>query len=389
MAMAMATYTYKFRLRPSTDQASRISRNFGVCRFVYNHFLEQRKSIYESTGSGSNFYRDCAALTKLKKELPWIRDAIAQSLQRELKNLDTSFIRFFKGQSRFPRFHSKRRDRDSFGIPQDVRVSGGRVFIPKFKDGIRIEQHRPVEGKIGSATISRNRAGQYFVCVNVERQMPRISGGDSAVGVDLGLKTLATCSNGVMFENVRPRRNLSIRLRRAQRSMSRKISGSNNHTKARLLLAKIHQRISDIRVNHLHLVSKSLVNDNQVIVLEDLNVSGMMARHSLAGSVADASLGELVRQIEYKSRLYGRNVIKISRWYPSSKTCSSCGHVNQGLTLSDRTWTCTQCNQDHSRDLNASLNILAEGLRKGVATVGTTGIACGESVSLPSGSDSR
>jgi putative transposase len=383
----MVNYTYKFRLRPNADQASRLSQHFGVCRFVYNHFLDQRNTSYRNTGKGSTYHKDCAALTSLKKELTWISDANSQSLQQELKNLDTSFNRFFKKQARFPKFHSKHKDKQSFRVPQFVTVKDDKIHFPKFREGINFKKHRSIEGEIKYATVSRNRAGQHYVCICVEREMTKLKPNDKAVGVDLGLKELATCSNGEVFENIRPYRKLQRRLRRLQQSVSRKVKGSHNHARAKGLVAKCHQKIADIRGNHLHRVSKSLVNENQVIVLEDLNIKGMMANRCLAKSVADVSLNELVRQIEYKAGWYGREVIRIDRWYPSSKTCNVCDYINQGLTLSDREWTCPRCKEVHDRDFNASVNILAEGLRQRARTVGTTGIACGEGVRLPLGSD--
>lgn len=385
----MATYTYKFRLLPNDDQASRLSQHFGVCRFVYNHFLAKRHQSYRDNGKGSTYYKDCAALTQLKKELPWIKDANAQSLQQELKNLDTAYNRFFKKQARFPKFHSKHKDKQSFRIPQETRVKDGRLYIPKFKEGIRLKQHRPIEGEIRYATVSRNRAGQHYACICVERDIPKLTPNSNMVGVDLGLKDLATCSNGEVFETLKPYRKLQRRLRRLQQSVSRKVKGSHNYVRAKKLVAKCHQKIADIRNNHLHHVSRSIVNENQVVVLEDLNVKGMMANRRLAKSVADVSLYELVRQIEYKAGWYGREVIRVGRWYPSSKTCHVCGFINEALTLSDREWTCPSCKEHHDRDFNASMNILAEGLRQRNTTVGTTGLACGEGVRLPQGSDSR
>jgi putative transposase len=386
----MATnYTYKFRLQPNASQASRLSQHFGVCRYVYNHFLDQRNQSYRNTGKGSTYHKDCAALTVLKKELTWISDANSQSLQQELKNLDTSFNRFFKKQARFPKFHSKHKDKQSFRVPQFVVVKDGNIHFPKFREGIKFKQHRPIEGEIKYATVSRNRAGQHYVCICVEREMTKLKPNDNAVGVDLGLKDLATCSNGEVFSNIRPYRNLQRRLRRLQQSVSRKVKGSHNHARAKGLVAKLHQKIADIRNNHLHRVSRSIVDENQVIVLESLNVKGMMANRCLAKSVADVSLYELVRQIEYKAGWYGREVIRVGRWYPSSKTCHVCDFINQNLTLSDREWTCPRCKTEHDRDYNASVNILGEGLRQRYRTVGTTGIACGEGVRLPQGSDSR
>ena len=385
----MVNYTYKFRLRPNADQASRLSQHFGVCRYVYNHFLDKRNQSYRNTGKGSTYHKDCAALTSLKKELTWIGDANSQSLQQELKNLDTSFNRFFKKQARFPKFHSKHKDKQSFRVPQFVTVKDDKIHFPKFREGINFKKHRSIEGEIKYATISRNRAGQHYVCVCVEREMTKLKPNDNAVGVDLGLKDLATCSNGEVFSNIRPYRNLQRHLRRLQQSVSRKVKGSHNWTRAKGLVAKLHQKIADIRSNHLHQVSRSIVDENQIIVLEDLNVKGMVANRCLAKSVADVSLHELVRQIEYKAGWYGREVIRVDRWYPSSKTCHVCDFINQSLTLSDREWTCPRCKEEHDRDYNASVNILSEGLRQRNKTVGTTGLACGEGVRLPLGSDSR
>ena len=387
---AMTTnYTYKFRLLPNANQASRLSQHFGVCRFVYNHFLDQRNQAYRNTGKSSTYHKDCAALTQLKKQHEWIGDANSQSLQQELKNLDTSFSRFFKKQAPFPKFHSKHKDKQSFRIPQFVTVKDGKIKFPKFREGIKLKLHRPIEGEIKFATVSRNRSGQHYICICVEREMNHLPANDKAVGVDLGLKDLATCSNGEVFRNLKPYRKLQNRLRRLQQSVSRKEKGSHNHSRAKRLVAKLHQKIADIRSNHLHHVSRSIVDENQIIVLEDLNVKGMMANRCLAKSIADVSFHELVRQIEYKAGWYGREVIRLDRWYPSSKTCHVCDYINQGLTLADREWTCPRCKEHHDRDYNASVNILQEGLRQRYRTVGTTGIACGEGVSLPLGSDSR
>jgi putative transposase len=383
--METTNYTYKFRLEPNAEQRKRLGQHFGVCRFVYNYFLDRRNRLYRENKQGSSYHKDCAELTILKKELAWISDANSQSLQQELKNLDTAFNRFFKGQARFPKFHSKKRDKQSFRVPQFVTVEDDRIKFPKFREGIKVRLHREIEGDIKFATISRNRAGQYFACICVERIIPKLKKVRKEVGVDLGVKDLATCSDGQVFENIKPYRSLERRLKRLQRSLSKKEKGSKNRERAKRKLAKLHQRVADIRNNHLHQVTRKMVNENQVIVIEDLNIRGMLRNHRLAKSVQDASLYELVRQLEYKSEWYGRTLVKVDRWYPSSKTCSGCGFVNQNLTLSDREWTCPRCGEIHDRDFNASVNILNEGYR----TVGTTGLACGEGVRLPLGSNSR
>ena len=383
----MATYTYKFRLLPNANQASRLSKHFGVCRYVYNHFLAQRHQLYRDNGQGSTYYKDCAALTKLKEELDWIGDANSQSLQQELKNLDTAYTRFFKKQARFPKFHCKYKDKQSFMVPQHITVKDGVIWLPKFRDGIKFKQHRPMDGEIRYVTVSQNRAGQHYICICVERVITKLEPRENTVGIDLGLKDLATCSNGKVFKNIRSYGTLQKRLRRLQQSVSRMVKGSHNYIRVKNLVAKCHQKIADIRSNHLHHVSHDIIIKNQVIMLEDLNVKGMMANRRLAKSVADVSLYELVRQIEYKAGWYRREVVKIDRWYPSSKTCHVCGHIHEGLTLSDREWICPVCKTKHDRDHNASMNILAEGTRQRAITLGTRGLACGEGVRLPLGSD--
>jgi putative transposase len=372
--MEVTNYTYRFRLNPNNDQRKRLGQHFGTCRFIYNHFLDRRNRLYRENKQGSSYYKDCAELTRLKKELLWIGGANSQSLQQELKNLDTAFNRFFKGHARFPKFHSKKRDKQSFRVPQCVTVEGDRIKFPKFREGIKIRTHRKIEGKIKFATISKNRAGQYFACICVERAIKKLKNVKKEVGVDLGIKNLATCSDGQVFENIKPYRTLERRLKHLHRNMNRTEKGSKGRECARRKLAKLYQKITDIRSNHLHQVSHRIISENQAIYLEDLNVSGMLRNRRLSKSIQDVSLYELVRQIEYKSNWYGRTVIKIGRFYPSSKTCNNCGFINESLTLSDRSWICPRCRMEHDRDFNAAANIYLEGKR----TVGTTGIAGGE-----------
>jgi putative transposase len=383
----MSHYTYKFRLYPNQDQRIRLAKHFGCCRFVYNYFLDRRNKIYRENKKGSTYCKDCEALTELKQQeqFEWLNDANAQSLQQELKNLDTAFCRFFKKKAKFPKFHSKHKDKQSFRVPQEVVVENSRIYIRKFKEGIKLEQHRQMEGIIKHATISMNRAGQYFACICVERDIKKLKKVKTEVGIDLGIKNLVTCNNGKIFKNIKPYRTLERRLKRLHRFLSKKQKGSNNRERARVKLARLYNRISNIRSNHLHQITRRIVNDNQVIVVEDLNVTGMSRNHKLAKSVQDVSLGELAHQLEYKSNWYGRTFLKVSRWYPSSKTCGGCGYINDNLTLSDREWTCPRCSAKLDRDLNAAKNILLEGKR----TVGTTGLACGESVRLPQRSNSR
>jgi len=371
----MSHYTYKYRLYPNKEQQIRLAAHFGCCRFVYNHFLAQRKNAYFVTRKSSNYYEQAAELTKLKQEKEWLYNANAQVLQFELKCLQTAYNNFFEKRSKLPKFHS-RKDKQSFTIPQFIEINDNKLYFPKFKEGINVKLHRKIEGETRHATISMNRAGQYYVSILVERNIQQLPKVDKEIGVDLGICTLATTSTGKEYKNIRPHRTLQKRLQTLRKSLSRKKLGSSNRERARKLLAELHLKIANIRNNHLHKVSKNIIDENQVIVLETLNISGMMRNHCLAKSIADVSLSELVRQITYKAEWYGRTVIKVDRWFPSSKTCNGCGFVVESLPLNIREWTCPSCDVKHQRDKNAAINILAEGKR----TVGTTGLASGLSV---------
>lgn len=342
---------------------------------MYNHFLEQRKNSYLANQKSPNYYDQAADLTKLKNEKEWLYDANAQVLQFELKCLQAAYNNFFEKRAKLPRFHS-RKDKQSFTIPQFVAVEDNKLYFPKFKDGIPVRLHRQIEGEIRHATVSLNHAGQYYVAILVERSIKPLRKVKKEVGIDLGICALATTSSGKEYRNIRPYRSLQRRLRALNKSLHRKNLGSSNRERARKLLARLHVKIANIRNDHLHKVSHQIINENQVICLETLNVSGMMRNHCLAKSIADVSLAELVRQIEYKAQWYGRTVIKVDRWFPSSKTCSECGFVMNKLPLDVREWTCPKCRAKHHRDKNAAINILNEGKR----TVGTTELACGLNV---------
>ena len=371
----MALYTYKFRLYPTKDQQTRLAVHFGCCRFVYNHFLAQRKDTYLANGKSPNYYDQAADLTKLKNEKEWLYDANSQVLQFELKCLQAAYNNFFEKRAKLPKFHS-RKDKQSFTIPQFVSVEDSKFYFPKFKDGIPVKLHRQIEGKIRHATVSMNCAGQYFVAILVEREIKPLYKVKKEVGIDLGICALATTSTGKEYKNIRPYRKLEKRLRALNKSLHRKKLGSSNRERTRKILAKLHVKIANIRSDHLHKVSRQIIDENQVICLETLNVSGMMRNHKLAKSIVDVSLAELVRQIEYKAQWYGRTVIKVDRWFPSSKTCNDCGFVMESLPLSIREWECPKCQAKHHRDKNAAINILKEGKR----TVGTTELAYGLNV---------
>jgi putative transposase len=356
----MTLYSYRFRLMPNAEQRVLLAKHFGAIRYAYNHFLAARKDKYLASKQSSNYYGDCKLLTELKKTYLWMKEVYSQSLQFSLKCLDAAYNNFFAGRGRFPVFKAKHAHQ-SFRVPQNVKVGDNHLYIPKFLEGIRMVKHRDVEGEIKFATISRNKAGQYHVSITVEREIPVLPKVKKEVGIDLGIKTLATCSDGKVYENIKPYRTLRRRMKMLQRRQVKKVKGSKSRERARRKLAKIHQKIKNIRQDHLHKVTTQIVHENQVIYLETLNVQGMMKNHCLAGAVADASFYETQRMIQYKADWYGRQVVHLDRWFPSSKTHEACGWINQNLKLQDRTWVCGGCGDTVDRDLNAAKVILQQG----------------------------
>ena len=371
----MANYTYKYRIYPNESQQVLLNKHFGCVRFIYNHFLNQRVDAYMNQQKTLNYYDNAASLTELKKELIWLKEVNSQSLQFSLKCLEGAYGKFFARSAKFPRFKSKK-SKQSFCVPQHGKIEDNLLFIGKFKQGIKIVIDRPVVGEIKHITVSKNPSGQYFACVCVEREIKKLPPKTKAVGIDLGIKTLAVQSDGKTYANIRPYKTLEKRLAKLQQWFARTTKGTNLHEKVRLRIAKLHQKISNIRNDHLQKISWQIIKNNGTIVLEDLNVKGMMKNHCLAKSIADVSLSELVRMIKYKAEWYGRTVLQVDRWFPSSKTCHECSYVKQDLTLDDREWVCPRCNVKHDRDLNAARNIR----KQGITTAGTAGIAWGAEV---------
>lgn len=360
--MELTDYTYKFRLYPTPEQEVKLTKHFGCVRWCYNFFLDKRIKYYANAKEQDvkkkslNYNDNSKELTELKKEKEWLNEVNAQSLQHALKHLDSSFNRFFKKLSKFPKFKRKN-NKQSFRIPQSIKVENNKLYINKFREGVEINLHRQIEGEIRNATITKNCAGQYHVSIGVQREIKKLEHNDKIIGIDLGIKTLATCLDGIIFKNIKPYRTLEKRRCILAKNFSRAVKGSNGREKARKKLAKLDNRIRNIRQNHLHKVSHKIVSENQTIIMEDLNVSGMTKNRKLSKSIWDCSLYELVRQISYKSKWYGREFLQVSRWFPSSKTCSNCGYINDSLTLADREWKCPRCEVLHDRDLNASINI--------------------------------
>lgn len=356
---------YKFRLYPSREQAELLAKHFGCTRFVYNHFLNQRKEQYRLTGKSDNYYAQARSLTELKKQeaTAWLKEINSQSLQFALRSLETAYTNFFQKRAKFPSFKSKHA-KNSFTVPQSVFIADGRLFIPKFKEGIKCRVHREIKGKVGKATISKTPSGKYFVSVFTEEEyVTPIKKSGKAVGVDMGLKDLLITSDGETFKNNRYIKRYERKLAKAQLHLSRKKKGSKGFENQRLKVAKLHEKIANSRADYLHKCSISLVRRYDTICIEDLNVKGMERNHRLAKSVTDASWGAFVSMLTYKAERNGKKVVKIDRFFPSSQTCNVCGYINkQTKDLSVREWECPVCHTHHNRDVNAAINILRFGL---------------------------
>ena len=380
--MGKINRTYRFRLYPNKVQTEVLAKHFGCSRFVYNYFLNQRKEQYRLTGKSDNYYAQNKVLTELKnqEETIWLKEVNAQSLQFSLRCLESAYANFFQKRTGFPCFKSKR-SKNSFTVPQHISIVNGRLFFPKFKEGIKCRVHRTIKGKIGKVTISKTPSGKYFASVLTEEEYitPMQPTGKS-VGVDLGLKSLIVTSEGETFENNRYTKKYERKLALAQRHLSRKKKGSRGFENQRLKVARIYEKIANTRADYLHKCSISLMRKYDTICIEDLNVKGMMKNHYLSKSIADASWGTFVFMLTYKAEWNGKKVVKIDRFYPSSQTCHVCGHVNkQTKDLSVREWTCAICGSHHDRDVNAAINILRAGLNS--TSAGTVDYTGGEEVS--------
>jgi len=356
--------SFKYRIYPTKEQEVLLAKHFGAKRFVWNYFLDQRKKAYLENNKTLNYYDNAGSLTKLKKEdyYAWIKEVNSQSVQASLRDLEVAYTRFFSKQGKFPRFKSKR-DRQSFRIPQSTTYKDGLLEIPKFKQPIKVKEDRPISGEILFSTISKSPSGKYYVSITCETEHTPYQKNKNSVGIDLGIKDLAVCSDGKIYPNIKNTKKYSKQLSYEQRQLSKKQKGSNSRNRQRIKVAKVHERIGNSRNNHIHQITTQIVRENQTICVEDLSVINMMKNHKLAKSISDCSWSEFLRQLKYKSEWNERNLITIDKFFPSSKTCNKCKFVNQDLTLEDREWVCPVCGSKLNRDKNASENILEQGIK--------------------------
>ena len=363
----------KIRIYPSDAQKQFINRQLGCCRVVYNSCLAYRRDKYEKERISITSSQSINYIVELKKEREWLKEVHSKVLQQSVMDMNSSYKNFFEGRCGFPKFKSKKDYEQKCRFPKDafIGIRGNRIDLIKslkdihFKCSVRDEKYlNKNQNKVHSLTLTKTKSDQYYLSVLVDKQIEPKQSVNYVVGIDLGIKDFVITSECQVFENLHFKKSETNKLKRLQRQLSRKQPNSKNREKTRIKLAKLNQKIRNKKLHYLHQVSNQLVSENQIICMEDLNIKGMMRNHNLAESISEMNFGEFKNLLTYKCLQYGRQLVFIDRFYPSSKTCHYCGYVNKSLKLSDRQWVCPECNSVIDRDLNAAMNIKDEGLRK-------------------------
>lgn len=355
---------YKYRMYPTETQIASIWKHIDTCRFLYNYSLEQKLLAFRMGNTELNAYALCLMLPKLKSANPWMYEVNSQSLQAVNTTIEVAFKNFSTKKSDFPQFKSKKHSLQAFKIPQRYKVNFDKntVTLPKIGE-VKTVIHRRFSGALKSSTVSVTKSGKYFISVLVEDgllELEKVSFTEkTTVGIDVGINSFLVSSDGQKIDNPKYLKKSIVKLARLRHSASKKVTGSNNRRKVEMKITLLYEHISNQRKDFLHKQSCKLICDNQAIAIETLDVKGMLKNHYLSRSILDVSWSEFFRQLEYKSRFYGKNLLKIGQFEPSSKLCSKCGYINNELKLNNRKWLCPVCGMYHDRDVNAAINIKA------------------------------
>lgn len=368
----------KIRIYPNSVQKDFISKQLGCCRLIYNKLLDYKKTQYKEYKQNTSLSQLGKYLTNLKKqdEYLFLNDVYAMCLAQTMQDLLKAYDNFFKLHKGYPKFKSKKDTKQSCRFTNLIfrgkkKINGNRITLIKQLTNILFKCSRKEEiylnhneKYIHSVTLTKTSTNKYYLSILIDYNIIQKEKLDTVIGLDLGIKDFIVDSNRNRYENRHFYKNQEKKLKKLQHQLSKKQKGSNNRNKLKIKLAKVHEKISNQRNTYLHQITSKLVNENQIICIEDLNVKGMMSNHKLAKSIQELSLYEFRRQLEYKCRWYGRQLIIIDRFYPSSKTCHNCGYIYKDLKLSEREWICPHCGKEIDRDYNASLNILDNGLKQ-------------------------
>jgi len=354
---------YRYRFYPTPKQRELLAHTFGCVRVVYNKGLHLRQEGYIKNKEKIGYHATSASLTGWKKqeEYQWLNDVSAIPLQQSLRHLQKAYTNFFAGRSKYPKYKKKSSKQSAEFTRAAFRWNGKELYIAKSKEPLNVRWSRTFIGEPSTITVSKDSADRYFVSILVQELVRKLNKSKKEIGIDLGLTNFAITSDGDKFDAPKPTKNNEKKLAKLQRRLSKKKMGSANKAKARLKVAKLHNKISDTRKDFNHKLSTKLVRENQTICVESLAVKNMMKNRRLSKAISDVGWSQFLGFLEYKCDWYGRELIGIDRWFPSSKRCSHCGHTLGELKLNVRRWDCPECKTSHDRDINAALNILAVG----------------------------